>query len=286
MRNLWIAVGLMAQLCLTGFAEEATSTAEVKQESESKIVGLVDLRPSWLMKKGTWDTENTARAGYQFNKTLQVDYTQYFNTNLRASGMAPLTPDTKFAFDVGFVRALVNDIYTSTDKTVSLSYQAQVYTPTNSQLRDAGMITYVRNYIMLKKVLNDSVSLSAMELVIPHIYSQSGSVVAGVPTANPIYENRIYLIADFTLIKDTLTFSLPLMFNSTRYRDYASGATLNNRWQHVLWTWPELIYSVTPNVGVGLSYYSDNFIKDDFSGLTIKEGLEGGVTQFVVQASL
>ncbi|MEZ4749605.1 MAG: hypothetical protein R3B54_02950 [Bdellovibrionota bacterium] len=85
------------------------------------------------------------------------------------------------------------------------------------------------------------------------------------------------MIGDVTLAKG-LTLSLPLMFHQTRHRSYQAGAKNNDSWSLFLWTWPELLYSVTEKTAVGLSYYSDNLLEAD--------GLAKGVAQVTLQAKL
>jgi len=262
-----------------------SSTVAIENTAvESKVIGNIDLRPSYTSKAGEFHTENYVELGYQFNPKTQVSAAHNFTTNL----YDPQAADSslKLAAVDAYLRAKFNKIWVSSDTKLSLSYQPRFYLPITQANRDAGMLTAIRNYLTLTQELTDSISFSTVLLPILHVYSRSGSVASdGTAKANPFLEGRVYFVTDFTLTKK-LSLSLPVMFHATRYANFQAGAKLNNTWGYFMWVFPEIIYALTPQIGVGLAYYSDNLVKEDLSGFTFGEGLEKGITQLVLQASL
>ncbi len=253
-------------------------------EESSNVVGTLEVRPSYESKVGRIFTENSAEVGYKVSPTLELTYAQNVDANLyndksaTASMLSPTMQD-------GFLRFRVNKIATTTHGDRAFSYQGRIYAPTVAADRDAGFITANRNYFILSQKVNDTLSLSLMEIPVLYVFNSAGTVTDGVPSANPVFENRVYLIADINITK-SLSLSVPLMLNSTRFADFDAAAELNGTWGHILWTYPELIYAVSPNLNVGLAFYSKALATPDLSSFTIGAGLEKGVTQLVLAANL
>ncbi|MCB0404006.1 MAG: hypothetical protein KDD51_04420 [Bdellovibrionales bacterium] len=263
MKRLWVLLGVGLWLSTQVLA--ATATTET---TGGQITGGVDIRPSVApYGEAQFFTENTIEAGYKFNDKFSMGYVQGFYTNLHNHSK------DFFYLDVGFLKASVANLYVSDDESLSLSYSTRLYTPTRVSSREAGFITANRHYFTLSKKFSDAFTLSGSQVTVFYVYDRAGSGTS----AHPLIENRFYLLGDVTLAKG-LTLSLPLMFHQTRYRRYQAGAKNNDAWGLFLWTWPELLYSVTEKTAVGLSYYSDNLLEAD--------GLAKGVAQITLQAKL
>lgn len=254
-----------------------TSTAAVAAPSAAKLLGEVEVRPSWTVTPDEFHTENYAMLGYQFDKTKSLSYYQAFNTNLYDPGTSAKGLGL-YAFD-GFLRGKVNKIYESGG--TSLNYEARAYAPTYSAKRDAGMITIIRNYAKLVMDFNKTFSLAVYEIPIVHVYSRS----ANLGKANPLFENRVYLIGTINFT-DKLSLDLPVMFHQSKARG-ASGTANDGKWTFHVWTYPELTYSVSGNTAVGVAYYNDaSLFAPDLSTSTFSDGFKSGVAQVFVRATL
>jgi hypothetical protein len=262
----------------------ATTVEAVSAPTQAKIYGVVDLRPSYYHMTGKWDTENTTELGYMPNPNRLFSYTQYWNTNL----YNPKAPgsDLGLVAQDGFFRYKMKNIWNSGDKTWSLTYDPRIYLPTDPSLRSNGLIAYTRHYLVLSKKISDNVTLSFMEIPFYYGYNRAGYQTAdGKNKANPVYENREYVVLDVSLANGFIDVSLPILLNHQRTRAYLN-ADNSDRWVHTLWTWPEIDFNVAPHTAIGLSWESDNFIKKDFSGFDFNNGLELGEAQIVMRATL
>lgn len=246
-------------------------------EQTAKIIGEFEVRPSWGSKAGEVHTENTAALGYQFQKNLLLDYTQYFNTNI--SGPSQTSKGLNLRTDDAMVRLKATEVVKNNDTTLGL--QSRVLLPTESTKRDAGMIFIWRNQATVAQKLNNVVSVDFTVAPMFHTYNRSGHL----DSANPWFQQRLVLNTDVS-ITEKLTFSVPVIFDATRTRDYSAAAENNNRWNYVLWAWPELTYQMTSNLKLGTAWYSDNFMSSTASGFTVANGLEKGTFQAFVNYSL
>lgn len=266
-------------------ATTTSSTEEVATPEPGKLVGTLDLRPTWTTKKGTWITDNSLEMGYKPNANTQFSYCQFFATNLYSekSGDGGLG----LSFPGAFVRAKFNNLWKSSDETWAFHYQPRLYLPLDAADREVGQITIVRNYFTFSKTVTDEFSLTFVELPMLHLYNKAGAIdpADGEPFANPIFENRVYLMADFAF-SEKLSLSLPLFIHAKRYRNFQAGAFNNSAWSFLVYTWPELTYSLTDKASLGLAYYSGNLVSADLSDLTLGSGLEDGAVQVAVTLSL
>ncbi len=273
-------------LAATGMAAvdstEATSSvvSVPGKPSTQKIIGGIDLRPSYDLGTHQTRTETTLEAGYQFDPNLSVSYAQEVWNNINdKSGSQGFG---KGVAEKGFFRAKVKNIYNDKANGISFSYEPRVYMPTVETARDNGMITTVRNYLILSKSISDSVTLSFIENPMYHAYNRAGNTKGGKDIANPLFENRVYLVADFALMDKKLAISVPIEMHNTRHRDYGTAA----KWSHFVGIYPEVTYAVHPNVALGMAYYSESLVKSNFSTTSIDTGYDQGVWQAIVKANL
>ncbi len=253
------------------------SAIAIQPPSNERITGVLEMRPTATAKgPNNFTTENTLGLGYQFNPNFEIGAVQYIDTNVRSS--KPSRTGADVIIQDSFIRAKFNNIY-QTEK-LSFGFEPRVYLPTRAAFRDAGGITFIRNYFKLAYKASSAVTLSFMELPIPYFSSRAGTGT----TANIAFENRLYFIADFDLGKG-FAFSLPLFFHQTKNRDFAPAAR-GGKWDHFVYTWPELTYAVAPNATIGVAFYTDNFLTADNRGLDIANGFAKGAFQAILGLSL
>jgi len=239
---------------------------------DAKVFGEIQLRPSWQSSNNTFHTENILNLGYKFTPRFNMDYVQYFNTNL-----ADPSYQSAVVGDDGFLRARLSKIYESRQQDITLDYETRVYMPTNPARRAAGMITAWRNYATFTKKFSPTFSLITQVIPIVYAFEVSGRNGA----ANPVFDSRLYIIASWD-ITSKINFEFPLMVWATRYQRHAIGAVHNDLWGYTAVIWPTVMYSFSPKTQVGVSYYSGSLIKDDLSSGSIF-GADGGLTQGVTQ---
>ena len=265
-------MGALVVFCgISNAATLTSSTTTVEEPDPGKMIGVLDIRPTVAAKAGSWTTENYAEIGYQFSKDRTVSYVQFFNTNL-ADG-SDTTEGVNLTFPGAFVRAKFNNIWKSQDESWSLGYQPRAYLPLTQADRDRGQIAVIRNYFTFSTKLSNSLSLSLIELPVVHLYNQAGYTNSdGEATANPMIENRVYVVAGITL-SDKLSLSLPLYFHATLNRGF-SGASNSGDVSFVLYTWPELTYTLTDNASLGFAFVTGNWVEPDLSGFTLGAAFE------------
>ena len=209
-------------------------------------------------------------------------YKQEFNSNIydpgKNSGLG------LYAYD-GYFKGYTGDLWKSDSLPLTFGYEGRLYLPTYSSRRDAGMITFVRNYLRLTYKFSNSFNVVLDEIPVLHIYNQAGSVTSSGATANPFFEDKIELTPNYN-ITQTVRLSIPIKYSATRYSTYLAGSKFNNGWGHYLYVWPEINWAFAPNMRVGLAYYSDNMVAPDFSKTTFSDGFKLGTTQMIFAASL
>lgn len=276
---LFVSSALFAATATTTTTSASTTQAPVATSATEagSIIGEFEIRPSWGSKVGEVHTENTVSLGYKFNKNLLLDYTQYFNNNL--SNPNETVGALKTSGEDSMIRLKASEVLKSDNTTVGV--QTRVLPPTESTKRDAGMLVVWRNQATVAQKLNNTVSVDFTAAPMLHAYNRAGHL----DSANPWFQQRFVLNTDVT-ITDKLTFSVPVILDATRTRDYSAAAANNNRWNYVLWAWPELDYQLTSNLKIGTAWYSDNFLVDDASAFTLSNGFEKGVFQVLVNYTL
>lgn len=259
----------------------STATVNIAKPSDTAITGTLDIRPSWGSKAGEVHTENWVDLGYK-SGNYHLIYEQDFNTNIYSPGKATSGMDLTLIH--GFIRAKANDVWVSPSKTYTLSLELRPFVPTYKVEREKGMITIVRAYAKFAAKVSDAVTLSAWEVPIAHVYDRAGNNVGGALSANRVFENRVYLMADWN-ITDKWALNFPIWISNSKFRNYANN--VGGNWDNSLWTYPELDYAINNNYTLGLSWYNnDSFFNSDFSDSNFKQAFEGGITQVVFRATL
>jgi len=280
---LFSALSMLAMSARVNAETAAASTASVAAPSASKALAAVDIRPSWTTQTGEFHSENSLMGGYQFTDKLSSTVVYNFNNNIQTPGQTlGLNLET-----VDFsLRFKASNLYQESNTGIAISYEQRMYLPLAEAARSKGMIAVSRNYLKASKSFGEIYKLTLMELPILHLYERAGSISqTGAAAANPVFENRVYLINDFQLTK-AVSLSLPVFFHVTWYRDFQAGAKNNNGSSYFFYTYPEVTYAINDNLAVAAAYYSDNLILGDLSNTDLSAGLEKGVFQVSLQASL
>ncbi|MCB0417453.1 MAG: hypothetical protein H6617_06940 [Bdellovibrionaceae bacterium] len=262
--------------------EAGELAAAVETPSTTDIYGSLDLRPSVYPNSASptgagAGLENTLEAGVKIGANTKIGYVQVFNANFSNS---PLTGGSDLEAGDGWFKASFANLWVSEDGNTNFSYQPRVYLPTAPAARDAGMITTVRNYLTLSTKYSDSFSLATSLVPIVHFFDRSGNGAK----PNKAFETRLYVIPTFNFT-ERLSLSVPVMAHYNLSRSH--GGVQNNTF--VLWTWPELLYSLDNTNTVGVAYYSGNFLKGAAGSQTLDFGNGFGnesAFQVVYQASL
>lgn len=262
---------------------QTLKTIQQKSETESQgLIGIVDLRPTGSFKgQDSFRFENSVDLGYQITPTFQVLYHQDFWANLYNSNLLGGPEGFGVVAQDGFLNWFQERVTENRSGSVALHYEGRLYAPTAASRREAGMITALRNYLILETKLNDVVTLNLVEAPILHAYSQASS--GG--EANPIFENRVGVHVRLNL-SEKVRLNIPLNWAATKKR-VAPGNLYSDQIRHFMWINPELSYRATENYTVGVGYYdTTSLINSDFTAFQIGEGLEDGVVQLFLKASL
>lgn len=275
--------GTLIAFAVTANAEQKVAATVKASEPAITPMGMLDVRPGYLPKSGEFYSENAAELGAKIGKNAQLSYFQAFNSNLLSRNEA--TTGVAPSMQPGYIRGKLNNIWENAENKLKLSYEQRLYLPVTEAQQNTGLIFASRNYFKLNRKINDTVSLTLSEIPIFFLNSRSGVGAGATARANNIFENRVYLIADFTLT-EKLSLSIPLMFHQTRTGNYGEAANANG-WSHFVWTAPELDYQVAANTTLGVAYYNnDSLMAADLSDTNISGALESGVVQLVFTQTL
>jgi len=255
---------------------------EKAKNSSMKLIGSIDVRPTASLKgQDSFRFENSADLGYQITPQFQMVYHQDFWMNLYNSKLVGGSDGVGLIAQDGFLDWFYEGLAKNRSEDVLLHYEGRLYAPTFSNRRDAGMITALRSYFILETKVSNSVSFNFIEAPIVHVYS----VPSHNGRANPIVENRLGVQFRWKL-SEKLAFSMPLNWSATRMRE-AAGAMKSKAIENFVWVNPELTYKASAQYSFGMAYYdTTSLIKSDFSAFQVGEGLEDGVVQLFLQASL
>jgi len=272
---------------------EFTPAFAADTKSPSDKFGLfaqLDLRPSYLSNSGTWYQENGGELGFRAGAKTKLSYVQLFNNNIYDPSGKETGPG--FLLKDGFVRGRFEKIVEVPESGFSFGYESRVYLPTDLDKSDRGLVTFVRNYFKLTEKFANTFSLGIWEVPIVHAYRQPGAAIQKVSDgslknyANPIFENRVYLIPEFAFANGKVILDLTIIHSATRYRDYQEGAELNDDWGHLLWIYPEITVEVSKGIRLGVAFESDNLVSPDFVQSTFQTGFEKGAVRGILQLSL
>lgn len=272
-------MGLM--ISSSGFSDETvTAVTQTLAAPKSKVIGTLDLRAEYYSSQGAYDTSNFIEGGYQFTPDVKVTWLQGFDSNIYKSSLdGKATEGLNGIMDQGYLRTRVTNILKS--GSLSFAYESRIFAPTMESERANGNITRLYNAFKLIDKVNDTLTLTLVEVMTPQVFKTAGvgSVV------NPAFQNRVYFIADVN-ITSKLSLSLPLLAYQTKYRDYKAGAKNNDSWTSLIYVWPELDYALTDNVTLGFAYVSDNLMKSDLSEFTFSDGFKNATFQIAVTTTL
>ena len=255
--------------------------------AQNKVVGMLDLRPSWMSSTNTYDTQNNVLAGYRIGNKMEFNVYQEFNTGIYNPAAGTQPSQMELSSGQGYAGTKFMNIWSDArvaPKT-SLTYNPRFYFPTRPADADRGMITQWRNYLVLNRKLSDTVSFTFMEIPILHAYSRPGTVFptgGGKGVANPIVENRFYLITDFSFFKGKLNLSLPVFIHLALNRPFAPDP-MGGKVGYVIYTWPELVYNMHPNMQVGMAVFTDNLVASDLSDVTWETGFRNTTYQGIMR---
>jgi len=261
--------------------QKSEGVLEGAQNKFQKIFGVLDVRPSAVLKgEDTFRFENSAEVGYQLNPKFQVLYHQDFTMNLYNPATQSGVQGVGLQAMDGFIDWFREAWMESQDGSISLSYEGRLYVPLAATRRDAGMITALRNYFILGKKLSNGVSVNLIEAPILHFYDQPSYL----GKANPAFENRLGIQLAYKF-QEKWSFSLPLLWSATQLRTVSQST--GSRLDHFVWINPEISYAADSHYTLGLGYYDNtSLISSDLSSFQVGEGLEDGIVQFFVRASL
>lgn len=267
-------------------ATDATTTVSatettVSAPSDAKLIGDIELRPTWESKTGNFTTENELMLGYQFTKDTSLSYYQYVNSKLytRGEGEGGLG----LSIDDGFVRAKVSNVLRLGE--TSMGYEFRGVTPTSSNSREKGMITSLQNRFKFSRDFGKMFSLSLQEIPVIPVYSRAGTGTGDKAVANPWIENKVYLVGTINF-SDKLSLDLPFLFTMQRLRDFAPTAARNADWKYSFIVWPELTYTIDANLAVGAAFRSADLFKGGAADLVVGDSFEAGATQVFLRALL
>lgn len=262
--------------------DEIQSEVQVSLPARSSLLATVDIRPTASFKgQDSFRFENSFDVGYQLSPQSLILYHQDYWMNLYNSQLVGGADGVGLIAQDGFFDWTYDNFFKNGDESLTLSYEGRLYLPTFSNRRAAGMLTALRNYIILGTKLTSSVRLNFIEAAIFHAYNRPSHQ----GQANPFLENRVTVQLVWNM-SEKWQLSFPVAWSVTRMRT-AEGAQFSNINKNFAWVNPELRYSLTPNYRIGLGYYdTTSLIRSDFSAFQIGEGLEDGVAQVFLQASL
>lgn len=241
-----------------GSAPAASLEATVSERlDDSPVLATLRLRFCGRFPDGpaAYNTENEAELGWRLSPTASVSYWQEFFTNLSdptgtQSGLNPVAGE-------GYFRAQVEELW-SPGSGFFLAYQPRVYAPTDAEQSRAGMVTMLGQGLVLRKQLGESVRVSLREMPAVPFHGRSGYQHPddGLK-AVPVFYNELSLELEASALDGKLNFYLALNLDTTHFGDL-DGAANSGQWEHFLWINPEVTYNVTPEIAVGVGYYSDD----------------------------
>lgn len=208
-------------------------------------MGWLELRPTYINSSDTTRTENEVGLGMRWNETNTASFVQEFQINPNEAGLGD-----------AYLKGEFPKLFKSSR--LSFDYEPRLYLPVSQGNRDQGFIGAARNYFKLETPLTANVSLGIWEIPIFYAYSRSSTDLSTGIVVNPWFENQIEFLAFFSFFDDKLKIKVPLIVQSIFQRDTDST--------QVVKLYPEAIFAVTSQLGIGAGYSTDNLIAEDGFG--------------------
>lgn len=266
---------------------KAVLTKKVEESNYHLLLAEFELRPSWNSDEGHFFSINYGELGFRPSENVSLSYQQMFMTEI--SNYSSTSREPVRLFD-GYLRLKANKLWQNDRHDTFFSYEARAYAPTDKGKRDSGMVTAVRNYLKLMRQITGSVSFLFMDVPIAHFYNTAGTSTASSSgpkfTANPLFENQVYLELDVNPVKSGWSISFPIMFSSTRFRDYDTRADNSGAWTQWLEIYPEIDYSIAKSTVLGVAYESGNIlnVQTDYVS-SANPAVGSGTLQLVLRSS-
>jgi hypothetical protein len=248
--------------------------------------GWLDVRPSWTGSASTFHSENELGIEYRFRSDRAAGYTQEFRSNWLRAGVESDTNGFEFQLWYGYFWGDVSDIAEAAGGAVTLSWEPRLYLPTLSTERESGLVLSTRQYLKLNWEVSSMLSFFLWDAPIGYVYTAAGVADDEGGAANPAFENRIELGARLSFFDGQLSFKLPVILQSVRYRKFAADAENDDSWANTLWIYPEVAVQVTEGTSLGLAFYSDALTDVALTKSEFSEGMRKGVAQFVLTQAL
>ncbi len=243
---------------------------------------LFETRPSFPSNQDKAYSENLAELGIRINPDLYVGYQQTFSNNIKDNDPT-LEDGPQLALTDGYLTTQIKNIWKT--PTSSFSMEPRLYVPTDELLRARGMVTRVRTHFNYRVALSKGIALHLIEVPIFHVYDRAGSGTADAGfVANPSLENRFYFAQEFTL-SSWCALWLPLRLKSTRFANFRPDAKNNDKWSHLVTLYPELTFTLSKTIALGLAYETANLMTEDLSKTSISDGIANGISQVFFRLS-
>jgi len=266
--------------------EASTLSASFRETETLGWGGWLDLRPSWSQSERKFHSENELAVEYRPDENRSFGYTQEFRSNLLKAGVDSENTGFEFQLWNGYLWGDFSNVLSNRGGTVTLSYEPRVYLPTLSAERDAGLVFATRQYLKLNWELLPNTNLYLHEVPIGYLYTVGGIEDEDGSVANKVFENRVELGLRVSFFADVLTFHLPVILQSYRYRHFRAGAENDDGWAHDIWINPEVTVAVAQKTTLGLGYYSDTLANASLTEPDISSGLRRGVVQLILTQSI
>ena len=93
-----------------GLAGAVSVNTKVSESIEdSRVLGAVEVRPSYKSNQGEFHSEDSAWLGYQFNKNNSTVYKQEFNTNIYDPKLPAVNSGMNAYLADGYLKEKVNN---------------------------------------------------------------------------------------------------------------------------------------------------------------------------------
>ncbi len=293
--------------------EAPSITTTLPTAPVSKVTGFLDVRPTYDMSSATNDArlETSIGLGYKFTNDVSITAEQPFWSNITSTGPGGASTGSTMLRE-GHVRLDVKNLATS-GKNISFGYQLRAYYPSREAWRDNGFITQIRNAFYITAQISPAFSITFFEVPIVHVFNRAN----GPGGVNPSFENRLIVAPELSLMGGKLTIGCPIFFHQIKNREGnlalaeqqaaeeanagvgRSVATLLSQqkavsgfggrpdeWWYSVWIGPEIMYNVSKEIQLGVSYDSGELVAADLSKLTVLDGLKNGAPKLAFRMSL